>query len=107
MAVELFLMDDGRCPYREWLEGLCDPVVRDRVDTRMNRAHQGNLGDVRSVGAGVWEFRLQFGAGYRVYFGRHGETIVVLLCGGDKSSQDADIALARQHWNRYRERHGD
>ena len=65
---------------------------------RVNRAKLGNLGDYRSVGAGVIELRIHFGPGYRVYAGLQGEDLIVLLCAGDKSSQDNDVANAINYW---------
>jgi len=75
--------------------------VRALIRKRLNRVRMGNLGDCRSVGDGVKELRIAFGPGYRVYFGEDGETIVVLLCGGDKSSQEADIRRAKEYWIDY------
>ena len=75
--------------------------MRALIRKRLNRVRMGNLGDCRSVGDGVKELRIAFGPGYRVYFGEDGETIVVLLCGGDKSSQEADIRRAKEYWIDY------
>lgn len=74
---------------------------RARVFARLDRVETGNLGDCKPVGDGVFELRLQFGAGYRVYFGEVGRTIVLLLCGGDKSSQKKDVVKAKQYWHMY------
>ena len=65
------------------------------------RFESGNLGDHKSVGGGVWEARMPFGPGYRLYFGKDGTKVILLLLGGDKSSQTRDIKLARQYWNEY------
>jgi len=62
----------------------------------------GNFGDCKSLGDGVFELRMTFGPGYRVYFGREGEQVIVLLCGGDKSTQDKDIGRAKAAWTDYR-----
>ena len=82
---------------------LLDPRARARILARLERVRHGNLGDCRTVGGGVSELRVDYGPGYRVYFGLHGKTIVVLLCGGDKRTQERDIRLARQYWREFRE----
>jgi putative addiction module killer protein len=99
-----YLADDGRCPFAEWLEGLRDRKARARIDARLARARLGNLGDYASVGDGVYELRIFYGPGYRVYFGFESDTVVLLLCGGAKSSQRRDIAVAKDYWNDYRNR---
>ncbi len=73
-----------------------------RILARLARVRQGNLGDCRTVGDGVSELRVDYGPGYRVYFGQKGQTLVVLLCGGDKQSQVRDIRLAKQFWQEYK-----
>lgn len=82
--------------FTEWLDGLRDRTARIRIATRIRRMETGNPGDVKSVGEGVSEMRITYGPGYRLYFVRDGETVVILLCGGDKSSQSRDIAHAKQ-----------
>ncbi len=82
--------------YRTWFSALRDRTARARIDVRIRRLSLGNPGDVRPVGEGVSELRIHHGPGYRVYFAQRGATLVILLCGGDKSSQDADITLAKQ-----------
>lgn len=84
-----------------WLSGLRDRAGRARVLVRIDRLAAGNAGDVKSVGAGISELRVNFGPGYRVYFMAKGALVIVLLAGGDKSTQAADIARARaiaQEW---------
>ncbi|MCL4261740.1 MAG: type II toxin-antitoxin system RelE/ParE family toxin [Anaerolineae bacterium] len=96
-----YLTEDDRNPFREWLEGLRDQQARARIRIRLNRIRLGNFGDCKSVGSGISELRIPYGPGYRIYFGRKGDTVVILLYGGDKSTQSRDIALAKAYWNDY------
>jgi putative addiction module killer protein len=82
--------------YAAWFRSLRDMTAKGRIVARIERVQLGNLGDVKSLGEGLHELRMDFGPGYRVYFTRRGEQIILLLCGGDKSSQQRDIARARQ-----------
>ena len=99
-VVREYIDDGGRIPFREWLEEL-DTVTRARVQARVLRFELGNLGDHKEVGGGVWEARMAFGAGYRLYFGRKGRELVLLLMGGDKKSQKSDIRRAKELWADY------
>ncbi len=81
--------------FEEWLTGLKDQRGKAKIVARIDRLAFGNPGDVAPVGEGVSELRIHFGPGYRVYFARRGKSVVVLLCGGDKSSQERDIAEAK------------
>jgi putative addiction module killer protein len=99
-VVREYVEESGRIPFRDWLSGL-DVAVRARVQARILRFELGNLGDHKEVGAGVWEARLDFGPGYRVYFGKSGREVVLLLTGGDKKSQTKDIKRAREFWAQY------
>ncbi|MGB6064113.1 MAG: type II toxin-antitoxin system RelE/ParE family toxin [Desulfomonilaceae bacterium] len=80
--------------YRKWFAELRDRRARARIDVRIRRLSLGNPGDVKSVGEGISELRIDYGPGYRVYFVQQGQTVVVLLAGGDKKSQDGDIKTA-------------
>jgi putative addiction module killer protein len=82
--------------FTAWLDDVKDERAAARIVTRIRRMEIGNAGDVRSVGEGVSEIRIDYGPGYRVYFTRRGMTLVILLCGGDKKSQRKDIALAKR-----------
>lgn len=90
----------GRSPFAEWFDDL-DSVTAARVDRYLRRLESGNFGAAKALGAGVSELRLDFGPGYRVYFGRDGKTLIVLLGGGSKRRQAADIATAIARWKRY------
>ena len=81
--------------FDRWLDGLRDRRAKARIEVRLRRLSLGNPGDVKSVGDGILELRIDHGPGYRVYFMRRGVLLVVLLCGGDKSSQQKDIAQAK------------
>lgn len=101
MTILEFLDPSGRSPFNDWLLGLKDRKARAIIRTRLNRVRMGNLGNVRAVGKGVSELKIPFGPGYRIYFGMEQSALVVLLCGGDKSSQKDDIKQAQQLWAEY------
>lgn len=101
--VREFLTASGVNPYRRWLEGL-DPSVAQRVQARVFRFETGNLGDVKNFKDGVFEARLAFGPGYRLYFGRDGLSSALILLGGEKSTQSRDIQSAKRYWKDYLER---
>lgn len=82
--------------FARWFSGLRDPLARARIMVRIDRLALGNPGDVEPVGDGISELRIHHGPGYRFYFQRRGDEIVILLCGGDKSTQARDIARARE-----------
>ncbi len=91
-------------PFRDWLNGLKDRRAGSVIVGRLRRASEGNLGQTRSLGAGLSEMKIDFGPGYRVYFTRAGDRIVVILCGGDKSTQSRDIERAAEiliRWKDY------
>lgn len=85
--------------FDSWIQKLRDPQGRAIIVQRLDRATQGNFGDVAPVGNGISEMRINFGPGYRVYFARDGEVVYVLLCGGNKRSQPRDIDLAKKIWS--------
>ena len=89
---------DGSVPLTDWLADLRDRRARAKLEIRFLRLSLGIFGDIKSVGYGVFELRESIGPGYRVYLGQHGAELVILLCGGDKGSQNADIKRAREYW---------
>lgn len=99
-----YVTSEGNNPFHEWLHRLRDIQARARVRVRVNSLRLGNFGDVKPVGGGVSELRVPYGPGYRVYFGRLDGRVVLLLCGGDKSTQVQDIRTAKAHWMDYQRR---
>lgn len=104
LEVREFETADERRPFAEWMQELRDNQARVRIVSRITRMQAGNRGDWRSVGGAVFELRISHGPGYRVYCGQDGETLVLLLCGSDKSTQQRDIERAREYWYDYEER---
>ena len=94
----------GRIPYREWLGTIADPVAYAGIQSRTDRLKRGLFGDCEPVGEGVWELRIDTGPGYRVYYARSGRQVLLLLCGGDKRKQTADIKRAKDFWKDYEKR---
>ena len=91
----------GKSPFSKWFNEL-DAMTAARIDSYVRRMENGNFGDSKSVGGGVLELRMRFGAGYRVYYSRDGDTIIILLGGGSKRKQSADIEAAKARWAKYR-----
>lgn len=102
LELRYYLTDSGRSPFAEWF-GSLDAVARARVATALARIEQGNLSNVKSVGHGVLEYRIDFGPGYRIYLGRDGDLIVILLTGGTKKRQQRDIEAATELWAAYKQ----
>ena len=97
-----YMTSEGKIPFLEWLYSLKDKTVRAKIRIRLDWMVEGNFGDHRSVGDGIIELRVHYGSGYRVYFAREGGRIVVIMCGGDKSTQGKDIKLAKKYWEDYK-----
>ena len=94
----------GSVPFREWLDTVSDPIGFSAVQGRLDRLERGLFGDCRQVGNGVWELRVDTGPGYRAYYALAGKHVVLLLCGGKKRSQTADIRTAKAYWSDYEQR---
>ena len=98
--IRIYEDEEGRAPFSEWMDRQEAPLYS-RVMARLERVELGNLGDHRGVGDGVFELKIDFGPGYRVYFGLDGSELVVLLIGGTKKTQRRDIETAKQYWRNY------
>jgi putative addiction module killer protein len=104
IEIRRYTTPDGTDVFGEWLAKLDDLKARARIAVRIDRLASGNFGDTKSVGGGLRELRIDWGPGYRVYYGMIGTALVLLLCGGDKRKQSADIKKARTFWRDYKER---
>jgi putative addiction module killer protein len=102
--IEIYQTSLKKRPYSEWLNELSDLQARAKIRVRIDRVKLGNFGDCDPVGSGVSELRIHFGPGYRVYFGKIGDTCVLLLCGGTKRRQSADIEKAKEYFEDYKKR---
>ncbi len=103
IEVREYLDAKGNSPYTKWFDRL-NATAAVKVATAIHRMEQGNFSNVKSVGAGVYEYRVNFGPGYRVYFGKDEDWLVILLTGGTKKRQDTDITTAKAHWRDYKRR---
>jgi len=102
--IRIYTDQKGQAPFSKWMKSIKDPVIKARIRARLDRLNLGNYGDHKPVGSGVSELRLAFGSGYRVYYADLDDVIVILLCGGDKSSQEKDIKKAKELWLELKER---
>jgi putative addiction module killer protein len=100
--IDFYVLRNGKAPFEQWLNGLRDRRARARINARLARVRLGNLGEARDVGEGVHELKIDYGPGYRLYFGNAGSDVVLLLCGGDKSTQETDIKRAKEYWSEYK-----
>ena len=97
-----YITANGKNPICEWLSSLKDRQAKELIQSRLDQAKQGNLGDHKSVGEGVWELRITYGPAYRIYFSQVTPSQQLLLYGGDKSTQPTDIIRAKQYWQDYK-----
>lgn len=101
LEIEIYKAASGRMPFVEWIEGIKEKHTRSKVYTRLDRLSFGNFGDCKSLGDGIFELRIHYGPGIRVYFSKIGNKVVLFLCGGDKSSQNKDIKKAKEYLQDY------
>lgn len=99
-----YLTENGRDPLKEWLTSLADRQARARILVRLQRMSAGNFGDCKPLTDGVWELRIDHGPGYRIYYARAGEKLLLLLAGGDKRKQQSDISAAITYWKDWNRR---
>ena len=96
IEIELYETASGHCPFDDWFESIRELQTRSKIMARLDRLKLGNFGDCKTLGDGLAELRIHYGAGIRIYYSKTGNTVVVLFCGGDKSSQEKDINKARE-----------
>jgi putative addiction module killer protein len=104
IEIRRYTTAEGRDVFGEWLGNLADLTARARIAVRIDRLAGGNFGDSRAIGRGLYELRIDWGPGYRVYYGKIETACVLLLCGGDKRKQAADINRSRAYWKDYEKR---
>lgn len=102
-GLRYYVAENGRSPFETWFSRLNAPASA-KISVALIRLAQGNLSNVKGVGEGVFEQRIDWGPGYRIYFGRDGSTLIVLLCGGTKQRQQRDIEKAKECWTDYKRR---
>ena len=101
--VVFYVLPNGKSPFLEWLQGLKDIRARLAIDKRLARVGRGNFGDVKHFES-IWELRIDDGPGYRIYFGKDGGSVVIILVAGTKKSQPGDIDRAKRYWQDYQKR---
>lgn len=106
-SIKLFETGPGKVPFLDWLRGLKDLRAKTAIRVRVDRLSLGNFGDCKSVGDGVMELRIDLGPGYRVYFGMREQVVILLLCGGDKRSQERDIVKAKEYFKGHKKKEHD
>ncbi|MFT5323274.1 MAG: putative addiction module killer protein [Planctomycetaceae bacterium] len=102
-TVTQYETEDGKVPFQRWFASLGTKAAL-KITTAVAQMKCGNFGDHKSVGSGVWERRINFEKGYRIYYARDGDELVILFCGGTKSRQQSDIHKAKELWSEYRKR---
>jgi putative addiction module killer protein len=103
-SVKYFKTTSGKIPLKQWLNDLSDMETRVAIELRIDRILLGNLGNCNTLGGGLHELKIYIGPGYRIYFGKVGQQIILLLCAGDKKSQPKDIVKARKYLKDYKMR---
>jgi len=102
IELEIYETASGKRPFEQWLKGLREVHTRAKIRMRLDRLRMGNFGDCKSISGGVYELRIHYGPGIRIYYGKISNRVVLLLCGGDKSTQARDITKAIKYFNEYK-----
>lgn len=103
VQIDYFRDAAGKSPYKKWYDSIQDSLTQTIIDARLARVRLGNFGDCKSLGQTVYELRITHGPGYRIYFGKKNERVILLLCGGDKGNQEKDIKKAQELWKIWRQ----
>jgi len=101
IEVEFYIAPNGHCPFKNWIEDINDHKTRAKILGRIGRLRLGSFGDCKSLGDGVAELRIDYGAGIRMYYSKIGNTVILLLCGGTKRSQDKDVQTVKEYLKEY------
>lgn len=107
IQIDLYVTKEGKVPFTDWLNKLKDHTARAKIRVRLDRVRLENLGVFKALGNGVNELKIDYGPGYRVYYGQTGKKIILLLIGGDKATQQQDIRKAQMFWEDYRRRENE
>jgi len=103
-TIEQYKTGNGKIPFQSWLKKLKDRLAWSKIMVRLDRIRMGNFGDSKSIGEGLSELKIDSGSGYRIYFGKTGKTVVLLLVGGTKKTQPSDIKKAKEYWKDFKSR---
>lgn len=105
--IRQYITSEGKILFDEWLNALRDIRAQARIEQWLDRLKLGNIGDCKPVDDGVYELRIDYGGGYRIYFSQIGSVVILLLCGGDQNTQNRDIRKARDYWQDFRRQNND
>jgi putative addiction module killer protein len=97
-------LENGSDPFEKWLTGIKDIKARAKINVKIDRLSMGNSGSSKPLGGGISELKIDYGPGYRVYYGQSGKFLILLLCGGNKDTQQKDIEIAKEYWINFKRR---
>lgn len=105
--IKIYKAQSGKEPFVDWLYSIKDNKIKNIILNRLNRIETGNIGNYKPLGDGINELKFKVGSGYRIYYAEEGNTIIILLCGGDKGTQSRDISKAKEFYKEYKESKND